>query len=395
MPQLPTFRFTRVRLRHYRSIRSCDVRLHSLNLLVGPNGSGKSNFLDALLFTAQALTDNLDNALRERGGVSEVRRRSTGHPTHFGISLDFEGSESVGTYGFQVAAVKGGDYRVSHEECRVESLAFGSTPATFKFRDGVLVELTGASIQPSVMADRLGLVTLSGFEAFRPVFDGLRSVNVFNFNPEEMRRVQKPDAGELLRPDGSNIASVLERLKREDPVTKGRIEEYLRFIVVGVLGADREAIGAWEQVSFRQEVAGSTAPWTFPASSMSEGTMRALAVLTALFAPSEHVLAPVGVEEPESALHPAAANLLLDALRDASRTRQVLATTHSPELLDSPSISDRDVIAVRSVGGTSRVDRLDATGRKALEESLFTAGEMLRADQLQPELLTEQLGLFA
>jgi predicted ATPase len=80
------FDLTRVRLRFYRSIAACDVHLGPLTMLVGRNGSGKSNFLDALRLTAQALAENLDNALRERGGVAEVRRRFKGHPTHFAIS---------------------------------------------------------------------------------------------------------------------------------------------------------------------------------------------------------------------------------------------------------------------------------------------------------------------
>ncbi|MCU0769375.1 MAG: AAA family ATPase, partial [Burkholderiaceae bacterium] len=71
-------------LRNYRSIGLCDVELRSLTYLVGVNGSGKSNFLDALHLVRDALNGSLDNALNERGGLSEVRRRSSGHPTHFG-----------------------------------------------------------------------------------------------------------------------------------------------------------------------------------------------------------------------------------------------------------------------------------------------------------------------
>jgi predicted ATPase len=91
-----------VKLRQYRSIAACNVEVGSLNILVGPNGSGKSNFLDSMRLTAQALNENLDNALRERGGVSEVRRRSRGHPTHFGIEFRFRLNGYSGSYAFQV-----------------------------------------------------------------------------------------------------------------------------------------------------------------------------------------------------------------------------------------------------------------------------------------------------
>jgi hypothetical protein len=66
--------------------------------------------------TAQALTENLDNALRQRGGATEVRRRSRGHPNHFGVAVDFSVDGSRGRYSFQIGAAGGGDYRVIREE---------------------------------------------------------------------------------------------------------------------------------------------------------------------------------------------------------------------------------------------------------------------------------------
>lgn len=389
------FDITRVRLRHYRSIPSCDVPLGPLTLLVGPNGSGKSNFVDSLRLVSQALDENLDNALRERGGAAEVRRRSTGHPTHFGISLDFRGSDFVGSYGFQIAAVRGGEYRVSHEDCVVRSSAFGVPDAVFRVRDGQVIEASLDVALPAASQDRLFLVLASGLEVFRPVFDGLSNINVYNLSPDKMRELQKPDAGDLLRRDGSNVASVLEQLRRSAPEVKERIEDYLRLIVPGVVSANRKGLGAWETVEFRQQVAGAEAPWTFPATSMSDGTLRALGVLVALFAPAEEGYSPIGIEEPETALHPAASGLLLEALQTASGVRQVLATSHSPDLLDSPSLRPENILAVRADAGVSRIGRLDEASTTALRDSLYTAGELLRVDQLQPRFIEEPLDLFA
>ena len=107
------FRLHRLRLKNYRSIKICNLSLGPLTLLVGPNGSGKSNVLDALGFTSQAPGENLDNALRERGGIAEVRRRSTGHPTHFSIAMTFVmgAGRQAGEYEFEIGAAKGGEYR--------------------------------------------------------------------------------------------------------------------------------------------------------------------------------------------------------------------------------------------------------------------------------------------
>ena len=110
----------RVVLRNYKSYANCSVTLGPLTFLVGPNGAGKSNFLDALRLVTESLNASLDHALRERGGINEVRRRSSGHPTHFGIRLDFalpDGSD--GWYAFRVGAMKRGGFEVQAEECHI------------------------------------------------------------------------------------------------------------------------------------------------------------------------------------------------------------------------------------------------------------------------------------
>lgn len=371
-------------------------------LLVGANGAGKSSFLDSLRLVADSLQTTLDHALRDRGGIAEVRRRATGHPTHFGIRLDFVHPDGIGSYGFQVAAVKGKDFRISHEECEVQSFDPGEShedelwagPTRYKVHNGRVVQGPGIALPPA-SSDRLFLVVASAIPAFRAVYDGLAGVNVYNINPDSMRQLQTPDAGEILRRDGSNIASVLERLRRENPDIKKRIEEYLQQIVHGVSKVERVGLGSYETIEVDQQVAGAQSPWSFQATSVSDGTLRALGVLTALFAGSEDRLSPIGIEEPESALHPAAARLLLDALRDASERRQVLVTSHSPDLLDNLSIRESEILAVTATAGQTTIGRLDTTARAALEDSLFTPGELMRVSQLQPEpSAVQQIDLF-
>jgi hypothetical protein len=107
----------------------------------------------------------------------------------------------------------------------------------------------------------------------------------------------------------------------------------------------------------------------------------------------------VGIEEPEVALHPAAAGILMDSLQDASTHSQVLVTSHSPDLLDNSAISDNTVFAVIAEHGETKIGHLDPAGRSALRDHLYTAGELLRMDQLRPDpaeitLQPNQLHLF-
>lgn len=373
----------RIVLKNYKSIGYCDVQLGSLTFLVGANGSGKSNFLDALHLVRDALSGSLDNALNERGGLNEVRRRSTGHPHNFGIRLEFTLPDGrMGHYAFTIAALEGGAYEVKAEECTLGRKGVGPR---FKVERGVVVE-SSESTFPALTADRLALVAASGMAAFRPVFDAITAMGFYNLNPKLMREPQKPQDGRLLKPVGENVTSVIAHLERSAPEKITEIETYLRTVVPSVHGFERRQIGPLETLEFRQEVAGSKAPWRFFAQNMSDGTLRALGVLTALFQGNrDFTPLVVGIEEPETALHPAASAALREALSKAALRTQIIVTSHSPDLLDDAQIDPGRILAVVSEGGVTKLAPLDAASRKAMKDHLFSAGELLRLSQLEPD----------
>jgi predicted ATPase len=395
----------RVVLRNYRSIAACDVPLGPLTFLVGLNGAGKSNFLDALRLVAESLRTSLDHALRDRSGIKEVRRRSSGHPNHFGIRLEMMLPSGVtGHYAFQVGARPNGAFEVTDEQCVLRDEIGAAPKHFFRVRLGkVEAEHTSLKVAPAAVPDRLYLVNASGLPEFRPVYDLLSRMGFYNLNPDRIRALQHPDAGEVLSRDGGNLASVLAQIGRRSPPTKERVEEYLSKVVPGVLGVDLKTVGPMETVEFRQRVEGAKDPWRFGATNMSDGTLRALGLLVAVFQSSgmdDGRVPLVGIEEPEAALHPAAAGVLRDCLRDASRRTQVLVTSHSPELLDDRGIQTSSILAVQSRDGITEIGPPDEAGRTMLQENLYTAGELLRLDQLTPAPLIskavpdKQLGLF-
>jgi predicted ATPase len=374
---------TRVVLRNYKSIATCDVALGPLTYLVGPNGSGKSNFVDALHLVRDALSGSLDNALNERGGLSEVRRRSSGHPNHFGMRLEFRLRDGrSGHYAFNIGPLSRGGYEVQTEECVLDGIGKGPY---FRLERGALQASSEASF-PAVTPDRLALASASGLAVFRPVFDALTAMGFYNLNPKLIRELQKPQDGRLLKPAGENIASVIGHLERTAPVAVAVIQEYLQTVVPMVHGVERRAIGPMETLEFRQEMAGAKHPWRFLAQNMSDGTLRALGVLTALFqGTQDYSPTLIGIEEPETALHPGASSALREALQRASEQTQVIITSHSPDLLDDPSLSADALLAVAAVSGETRIAGLDVASRTALRDQLFTAGELLRLSQLAPD----------
>lgn len=377
----------RVILRNYKSIGLCDVKLTSLTYLVGANGAGKSNFLDALHLVRDALSSSLDNAMNERGGLSAVRRRSNGHPTHFSIDLEFVlPSGEEGKYAFSVGALSSGGYEVQKERCSIGGKGKGPY---FSLEKGKVVE-TSEDTFPVVTADRLALVSASGLAAFRPVFDALTAMGFYNVNPKVIRDLQRPQDGRLLKPAGENIASVIGHLIRTNPEAIAIIEQYLHAVVPTVHRVEREAVGPMESLVFHQDMAGAEHRWRFPAQSMSDGTLRALGILTALFqGSSDYSPSFIGIEEPETALHPGASAALREALERASEHTQVIVTSHSPDLLDDFDISPDALLIVASEAGVTRIVPLGKGSRDVMREHLFSAGELLRLNQLQPDPLPE------
>jgi len=370
---------TRLMLQNYKSIERCDLRLGPLTFLVGPNGSGKSNVLDSLRFTSDALNTSLDHAIRGRGGVGEVRRRSRGNPCDLGVRLDFRLPDGgSGHYSYRVGARENDGFRLTDEECVIRGAGGRSA---YRVRDGTLAETT-ALVVPPVVPDRLHLVVAAGLPEFAALYDLLSRMSFFNLTPDRIRDLQPPDSGELLARDGGNLASVLRRLAREDPAARERVEQFLSRVVPGVRTVESRSLGPKETVEFLEGASAESA-FRFYAANMSDGTLRALGVLVALFHTSRVPL--VGIEEPEMALHPAAAGVLLDSLREASHRTQVVVTSHSPELLDAPGLDADSLLAVVAENGRTAVAAPDETGRSVLRDRLYTAGELLRMGQLLPD----------
>ncbi len=96
-----------LQIRNYKSIGGAVIDLGSFVALVGANGAGKSNVVDALAFVQEALSQSIELAFKNRGGISAVRRRSGGHPTNIGIRFLIDlGENGIADYSFEIAAIQ-------------------------------------------------------------------------------------------------------------------------------------------------------------------------------------------------------------------------------------------------------------------------------------------------
>jgi len=387
----------KIRIRNYKSIAQLRVGLEPFTVFVGPNGAGKSNFIDALSFVKDCLFKSIELAFIDRGRIDAVRRRSIGHPTHIGIGLTMRLEDNLtADYAFEIAAEPKKEFKVARERCVVRD--FFKNEYSFEVKSGEFVkEIPG--IKPRLTQDRLALFAASATEEFRPVYDFLTSMRFYSIVPVKLRELQEPDSGEYLKRDGSNAASVLKRLREEyGGLTQyNRICRLLSRVVEGIKKVEDRAVGQKETIQFKQDV-GSKDPWTFDALNMSDGTLRVLGLLLSVYQLGHHSL--VAIEEPEATVHPAVTELIIEVLIDASQDRQVLITTHSPDILDYKYLKDEQIRVVTVERNRTLISPVSKAGREAIREHLYTPGELLRSGELNPDTeeatkAVRQLKLFS
>ena len=380
----------KIRIKNFLSIADSTVELSDFTILVGPNASGKSNFLDALRFISDCLNTSIYKAFKKRGGLKAVRRISMGHPRNIQFELEFVPRKgNAAYYGFEIASDPKGAFTVKKEECKIAPFfKIPDFPTEFTFENGKSKNpIMGREF--IIEKDSLALYVLKIFPTFRPLYDFLTSMGFYSIAPSKLRELQEPDVERRLLSDGSNAAEILDAIKKESPPNYSRICEYLEKIVPGIKSVSPKVVGDKETLEFGQDV-GDKYPWHFAALNMSDGTLRVVGILIAIF--QEPPLPLVAIEEPEATIHPAAIGVLLDILKSGRKRSQIVITTHSPDILDNKLILPEDIRIVSSGRGETRISPLGGISLEAVRNNLYSFGELMRMDELRPDIKrTEQL----
>ncbi len=189
----------------------------------------------------------------------------------------------------------------------------------------------------------------------------------------ELRRPQQADdPADQLLPNARNLALVLNEIEHRHG---SDLDAVIRRFLPRFKRLSTRIAGGTAQLYLHE--GGLDQP--IPATRLSDGTLRFLAILAALFAPAPPRL--LCIEEPELGMHPDALGLLAEVLVDASKRMQLLVTTHSDVLLSA--FSDRiDSVAVcENAGGGTILRRLDAD-RLSFWLSKYKLGEIWRIGEI-------------
>ncbi|MDF9408222.1 MAG: recombination protein F [Pelotomaculum sp. PtaB.Bin013] len=370
---------TEIHVKNYRSLGDVTLNLGNLTVLVGPNGSGKSNLIDAIRFVSEALQLGLDSAIKKRHGIAMLRRWSPKKNPHdvlmeFNLKGNKTDNPFSAKYGFTLKSERDGRISVKKEYCTVN---WRKKNAEYLYEKGVPVKPVSTGLTPPVNEDSFVLSAIGGTEPFSYVRSALVNTGFCSIFPDTIRYPQNPGGIEIsLEERGSNLAAILKNMKKQGSKWLPDIKSALSKVVPDIKDFQVQQIGGYLVIKFLHT--GLNEDHWFDVSQESDGTLRVLGLLTAIYHdPSMSLLA---VEEPELTIHPGALAVLSDILLEAGTRTQLLLTTHSPDLISRLPVDS--LRAVEKLDGVTLINEIDETQRRVIEQRLFSAGDLLRLEGL-------------
>lgn len=376
-------------LENWKSFRYAELPIDPLTVLIGTNASGKSNVVDALDFlNRMALGQDIQASLAGdrvlppiRGGVEWAALKPE---THFTLKVLIQGRKVKHYYIDYLYGIK--LETISHVQLSdeflflIKNLSNNNAEKEKPLFTTNTPSLSAPSIRTNVYDTKLGrqvelrrsssiLSQLKGLsmdvvEGTRVISKTLQNIFILNPLPSNMRYYSP--LSESLESDASNIAGVLAALPDEQKAEfESTVSAYVKHL------PERDIQKVWAEPVGRfgtdamlyceeQWKPGETIE--IDARGMSDGTLRFLAILTALLTRPEG--SQLVIEEVDNGLHPSRADLLLKMLREIGEKRKIdiLVTTHNPALLDAldPEMIPFVVVAHRdSETGESKLTLLE------------------------------------
>ena len=350
---------------------SDPFELRALNVLIGPNAAGKSNLIEALGLLAATPTD-LARAVRKGGGSREwlwkgipaadsaeieaVLERENGQDIRYRLSLgsvqtrlellDEAIEEAVRHPRSAVPEDLDFHYRFQrgHPVIRVKTVSGERTQRRLARQDLLPDQ--------SVLAQRRDPDQYPEVTEVGRTFSNIQILSEWTFGrnapPRDPQHADLPE--DWLLPDHKNLSLVLNQIEHSGETrVNGLLKQFFpRFERLSI----RVSAGTAQLYFFED---GFRAP--IPATRLSDGTLRFIALLAALLSPSPPPV--LCIEEPELGLHPDAVALLAEVLVEASHRMQLVVTTHSDALVSALTDQPDAIVACERPGASTVLRRID------------------------------------
>ena len=401
----------RLKVSNFRSFNELDVELGDFNVLIGANASGKSNFIEIFRFLRDIRNYGLNSAVALQGGGESTLnlRLQTSKPLRVQIiddqsvkyraiplvddHLDEHGFTHVYemTYGFSLdAALRSGwshrhgwkvqedrvlrrfaihapdfdgtTYRMGEELGKGIFTAWSNSEGLQReskldprisehFPDGMIpfpLDLSWFQHDELLLESVLFPILLSG----RPIppFGTINQLGVYRIDSQASQQAQPLRASAALTEDGKNLASILDRILADETPRKtllNLIQFLLPFInSIGVQKFTNESLLLYVAEKYIDNA-------KLHAGLMSEGTIAAIALIVVLYFEDSPL---VVFEDPDRGMHPKLMARVVEMMKEVSRHKQIIITTHHPEMVRYAGVENLLLVS-RDKDGFSQISR--------------------------------------
>ncbi|MDD1720082.1 MAG: AAA family ATPase [Methanoregulaceae archaeon] len=378
---------------NFKSFRRLEIRPDNFNIVIGSNASGKSNFIQIFIFIRDIAKYGLDNAISLQGGVEYLRNTSIGPGEDFSFRIEYEleerKQEVIGIkdelplyfepqgilYEFALHFPGGSDgYEVVRDTLTITgeflrpgkkdldrtgvgSLALAQAEGQISYcvipPEGVEIsddDLFPHYFQKQTLRDRLIMNTPVAAPGVPPLEWIFRGVKVYDFDPRLFKKAVPMVGKSQLEKDGANLAIVIKSII-EDPIRRA---DFMNLIRDSLPFIEEIAVEKFMDMSLLLKYREVYSEDKYlPASMISDGTLNITALIIALYFEERPVTI---IEEPERNIHPHLISRLVAMLKDAARRKQIIITTHNPEMVKHVNVDDILLIS-RNKEGFSEISR--------------------------------------
>lgn len=314
------------------NITLADMTAYSV--FAGANGAGKSNLLDAMAFVSAVIDSGAKKAIKDFRGFSQIhcyKVRGTKSRV-FEFYLDATLNKKSLSYTLKIHDLD--------KDPRLEEKLHIAEQLIFDRKKGMPLQLWDADkntfIDVPKMPDDVSALLFTQQKS--DLYQYLTNIRIFRFDPLGAKEPDKSSVDNTeLDPLGHNVASMLACLEKNLPFRES-VTEWMSLIVMGMekVFAEEQRLDSRTILKFKEKGTKEH----FPANLISDGTIYALCIITAVLSRAEGIGITL-IEEPERGIHPQAIQQLIELIRDNARPEHpVFITTHSESVVRASKVEE-------------------------------------------------------
>ncbi len=395
-------RITKLEISNFKSIDKVSLEFGNLSVMVGANAAGKSNVISALKFVNNIMVHGIDDAISLAGGIEYVANMafSRERPIAFSVTIDFSNDGAYVVDDEKTTALKlekvnsqfeikrksrGNGYRTTDDKMQLiytvsetdkskKSKKIGSIQghATFTLNKASKTISLNTNYEKSPGSDKeisreqlegyIGInylkklnifdneLLLSLLHFFHPVFRP-NLIKVYDFDSKVLKKSSAMESKKSLNEDGSNLASILQRIIKKDKGEKEKMNRYIQHFLpfAETINIERNTDSTISYMLYEKYLKKN-----MPSTYISDGTAAAIALTIVLY--YDTTTKSIVVEEPERNIHPELIEKIVESFKEVSKKKQIILTTHSPEIVGAVGI-DSILLVKRDSSGFTEVVR--------------------------------------